>query len=340
VKRRINRKTAVSIIAVLIFSLALGAVVFADGAYRDLKAWFGDLSIYRNNQYVELSDKPFIVDGRTYVPLRAISELFDNEVGWDGINYRIDLYDRSEENLRNMSQQLFEAEERVKQLEAELEASKRDGIGDLESYLNKWHGIGTYKKIEFDINLDKSKNDIYVDIYINSDYDCREWNKLSTSNKEDYLQGIVDDILRDYKNVDIEGSIIDWSKSRKNTLDTFYTKSRGIVYIDTDYSRYDDLDDLEDYLNDNYYRYYGEYYDVYVYFDIRLFGDKDDIEMYITGRYDDLDYLREYEIREYLEEIYYEIEQEFPRAYVNGYIEDDDMYYEFDFDSRGYARLY
>ncbi len=332
-KRKTNRKVAVSIIAMLVFCLALSAVVFADGAYKDLRAWFGNLSIYKNNQYVELSDKPFIVDGRTYVPLRAISELFDNEVGWDGVNYRIDLYDRSEEDLIRMSQQLFEATERIRQLEAELETSKRDDIGDLESYLNKWHGTGTYKNIEFDISLDKSKDDIYVDIYIDSDYDCREWNKLSTSNKEDYLQGIVDDILHDYKNVDIEGSIIDWSKGRKNTLDTFYTKSKGTVYIDTDYSRDDDLDDLEYYLNNSKYnRYYNDYYGGYEYADIDLYGDEDDIEIYITipGYVEDY-----YDIEEYLEDLYSEITEEFWGADVDGYIKDDYTEYYFDFDRWG-----
>ncbi|MGB4500715.1 MAG: stalk domain-containing protein [Natronincolaceae bacterium] len=351
-KKKMNRKIAVSVIAVLIFSLVFGAVVFADGNFQTLKAWFGNLSIYRNNQYVQLSDKPFIVDGRTYVPLRAISELFNKEVGWDGVNYRIDLNDKPDENLVHLTQQLIEAqvkaqelEAKVAQLEAELktkvETDKKDDIRDLESYLNKQHG--TYKGVRFDIDLYKSKNDIDVDIYVDLGYDDYKWNSLSTSNIKDYLQGIVDDILYNYKNASVEGYIKDSSTTRNNVLASFYTKANGTVVVDTDYRWdydrwYDDLDDLEYYLNrnyDSYYSYYG-----YVYFDIELYGDKNDIRVYITNKNDDLDDLTASEIRDYLKEIYSEIIWEFPNAYVDGYIKDYYTRYDFEFDYWGYLDLW
>lgn len=351
-KKKINRKLAVSVIAVLIFSLALGAIAFADDNFQTLKAWFGNLSIYRNNQLVQLSAQPFIVDGTTYVPLRAVSELFNKEVGWDGVNYRIDLNDRPDENVVYMTQQLYTAQievqtlqAKVKQLEEELADKKTGKLGslkDLKSYLNKEYG--TYKKVDFDIDLYENKKDIEVDIYVDLYYYDYEWDKLSDSNIKSYIQNIVDDILDDYKNVSIEGTIMDSSTSKKSTLVSFYTKSNGTVVVDTKYkgssSKYSDLDDLEDDLNDNYYRYYSKYYSAYAYFDIRLSGDKDDIEVYITSSYgDDLGYLRKSEIENYLEEIYDEIIYEFPDAYVDGYIEDDDIEYYFDFDRWGEVYL-
>lgn len=346
-KKKMNRKIAVSVIAVLIFSLALGAMVFADDNFKTLKAWFGNLSIYRNNQQVQLSAQPFIVDGTTYVPLRAVSELFNKDVGWDGVKYRIDLNDRPDENLVHLTQQLIEAqvkaqelEAKVAQLEAELKAKeetvKKDDIKELESYLNKEYR--TYKGVRFDIDLYKSKNDIDVDIYVDLDYYYYEWNGLSTSNIKSYLQDIVNDILYDYKNADIRGSIMDSSTSKKSTLVSFSIKSNGTVVIDTDYKddKYYDLYDLEDDLN----WYYGEYEEIY--FDIELTGNKDDIRIYITARGYDLDYLYEYEIEDYLEEIYDEIIREFPYAEVYGYIEDDYTRYRFEFDYWGdvYLREY
>ncbi|MFW5648272.1 MAG: stalk domain-containing protein [Candidatus Alkaliphilus sp. MAG34] len=346
-KRRMNRKIVVSVITVLVFSFILGAVVFADGAYRDLKAWFGNLSIFRNNEYVELSSKPFIIDGTTYVPLRAVSELFDKDVIWDGVNYRIDLNDKPDENLINVKQQLYNEqmnvmrlEAKVKQLEEEL-ADKKGSLDDLESYLNKQYG--TYKKIEFDINLYESKKDIEVDIYVDLDYDYREWDNLSTSSKKNYLQNIVNDILDDYKNVNIEGSIMDSSRSGKNTLVSFYTKSNGTVVMDTDYSwdydrRYNDLYDLEDDLNYNYDRYEG------VSFDIELYEDSyGDIEVTIFVDEDDWDDLGWREQERYLEKIYKKIIREYPRVDVYGYIYD--YYYNyridsFEFDSDGYINFY
>jgi len=357
-KRKISRKIAVFIITTLTLSLFLGAVAFANDNFKSLKAWFKEISIYRNGQQVYLAgeDKPFIVDDRTYVPLRAMSNLFNKEVGWDGINYRIDLDDKPEDSLVYMAQQLFEAqlevqklEAKVTQLEKEL-ADKKDSkkytLRELESYLNKQYG--TYnKKIDFDISLYENKNDIEIDIYVDLDYDYYEWNKLSDTNIKGYIQNIVDDILDDYKNTYIEGSIMD-SSSKNKTLVSFYTKSNGTVVIDKDYDYGDgwyDLDDLEDYLNDNskYNKCYGYDYGKYVYFDIELYEDKyGDIEVYITvtsPKYG-LDYLEEDEIEEYLEKLYDEIIDEFKYADIYGYIEDDYTYYEFDFDSRGNVRLY
>ncbi|HZX20817.1 MAG TPA: stalk domain-containing protein [Clostridia bacterium] len=356
-KRKMSRKIAVFIITTLIFSLFLGAVAFANDNFKNLKAWFGELSIYRNNQRVYLAgdDKPFIVDGRTYVPLRAMSNLFNKEVGWDGVNYRIDLNDKPEDNLIYLTQQLYTAQievqtlqAKVKQLEEELAAkkdSKKYTLKELKSYLNKEYG--TYKKVEFDIDLYENKKDIEVDIYVDLDYDYYEWNKLSDSNIKSYIQNIVDDILDDYKNVSIEGSIMD-SSGRNKTLVSFYTKSSGTVVIDigdkSGSDGYDDLDDLEDYLNNSskYNKCYG-YYGKYVYFDIELYEDKDgDIEVYITvtSPKDGLDYLKENEIKEYLGKLYDEIIDGFKYADIYGYIEDDYTDYEFDFDSNGNARLY
>lgn len=355
-KRKMNRRIAVFIIITLMFSLFLGAVAFANDNFKNLKAWFGELSIYRNNQRVYLAgdDKPFIIDGRTYVPLRAMSNLFNKEVGWDGVNYRIDLDDKPGDNLIYLTQQLYAAQieaqtlqAKVAQLEKEL-ADKKDSkkytLRELESYLNKQHG--TYKKIEFDINLYENKKDIEVDIYVDLYYDYYEWDKLSDSNIKKYIQNIVDDILDGYKDTYIEGSIMD-SSSKDKTLVSFYTKSKGTVVIDTDdkhgSDRYDDLDDLEDYLNNSKYnKCYGYYYGKYVYFDIELYEDKyGDIEVYITvtsPKYG-LDYLEEDEIEEYLEELYDEIIYELSDVYIDGYIEDDYTEYYFDFDSRGNAYL-
>ena len=240
-----------------------------------------------------------------------------------------------------MSQQLYAAqleiqalEAKVAQLEEELADRKSGKIGslkDLKSYLNKQYG--TYKKVKFDIDLYENKKDIEVDIYVDLYYYDYEWDDLTDSNIRKYIQNIVSDILDDYKDTDIEGSIMDSSTSKNKTLVSFYTKSNGTVVIDTDYrddsDKYDSLYDLEDDLN----WYYDEYEGVS--FVIELYGDRDDIRVYITASKYDLDYLRERDIKKYLEEIYDEIVGVFPRAYVDGYIEDNYTEYYFDFDSRG-----
>lgn len=59
--RKMSGRIAVFIITTLTLSLFLGAVAFANDNFENLKAWFEELSIYRNNQRVYLTgdDKPF-----------------------------------------------------------------------------------------------------------------------------------------------------------------------------------------------------------------------------------------------------------------------------------------
>ena len=292
-------------------------------------------------------NRPFIVDGTTYVPLRTMANLFNKEVGWDGEKYRIDLDDKPGDNLISVSQQLYEAqmkilglEAEIKQLEEGLKTQKGD-IKDLESYLNREYR--SYEGIKFDIDLYENKKDIEVSIYVDLDRYEDEWDDLyrRTSRIEKYLQNIVDDILDDYKNVDIEGSRMDSYTSRKDTLVSFYTKSNGTVVVDTDYGwdsgKYDDLYDLEDDLNYYYGRYEG------VSFDIELYEDSyGDIEITIYVDEDDWDDLGWREQERYLEKVYKEITQEYSRAYIYGYIYD--YYYDykidsFDFDSDGYLNF-
>ena len=164
--------------------------------------------------------------------------------------------------------------------------------------------------------------------------------KLSDSNIKSYLQNIADDILDDYKNISIEGSIMDSSTSKNKTLVSFYTKSNGTVVIDNKSkgsSKYSDLYDLEDDLN----RDYGKYKNVY--FDIELYEDSyGDIEVTIIVDEYDWDDLGWREQEKYLQNIYEEIIWEFPRVEVYGYIYD--YYYDykidsFDFDSNGYLNF-
>lgn len=352
---RKSKKVVVLVVAILVFSLALGAVTFANDNFKSLKAWFGKIDIYRNGSQVEFSHKPFIVEGTTYVPLRDMSELLGKDVGWDGDKYRIDIDDKPavpDPEFVKVSQQLIAEqikvvglEARIKELEAKLEAKeeelKKDNIEQLEYDLNRWHG--TYERIKFDINLSKSKDNIDVDIYVDLyDYSSR-WNSLYTSDVKKYIQGIVDDIVSEYKNASISGSIRDSSTSRNNKIGSFYTRANGSLYVETNHKtssgKYDyDLGDLQRDLNNNNYRIYDSHDRKYVYFDISLYGDEDEIRVDIVSEdyYDDeLYYLDRDDIRDYLKDIYYEITRDFPYADVYGYIEDYETEYYFEFDYRG-----
>ncbi|SCG81805.1 copper amine oxidase domain-containing protein [Proteiniborus sp. DW1] len=338
-----KKKKAVIVTTVLALTMFLTSVAFAQGTYKNLKAWFGDIKIFVNNQLVQMDVKPFIVDGTTYVPVRAISNIFNKDIKWDGANLRIDITDRPNQNdayVTYLSQQLIERqnkinelETKVAKLEAELATTKKGSkytFSQLEDYLNDEHGV--YQKISFDIELYGDKDDIEVEIYVDLDDDYSRWNSLTTSKIEGYIEDVVDDILYNFKDADITGFIED--SHEDEVLVEFYLNSKGKLVVEIKEHRYAyDIDELEDYLNRKH-DYYGG-----VYFDITLSGNKDMIRVYVETDDDDLDYLKKYEIEDYLEKLYSEIVYEYSYVDVYGYIKDDYTKYYFDFDSRGNVHM-
>ena len=57
-----------------------------------LKVYYTVSSIKVDNSAMTLNEKPFIHQGRTYVPLRAISENLGCQVHWDAYTKNIDIY--------------------------------------------------------------------------------------------------------------------------------------------------------------------------------------------------------------------------------------------------------
>jgi len=340
---RVNLKKNITliIIIVLTLSLFLTSMAFADGTFKNLKAWFGDIKIFVNNKQVQMDVQPFIVDGTTYVPVRALSNILNQEVAWDGTNRRIDITDKSNQYtsyISYLSQQLTEKQNKINELEAkvaelqaQLTTSKQGSkytLSQMEKYLNDEYGV--YKKITFDIELYGDKEDIEVEIYVDLDDYYSKWNSLTTSEIKSYIKDIVDDILDNFKDAKVSGFIEDSYNDKK--LVEFYLNKKGSLTVNIKDSRYKytyDIDDLEDYLNKNYDEYEG------VYFTITLSGDKDNIRVYVTTDDNDLKKLYTSEIKEYLKDLYSEIIYDFPDAYVYGYIRDDYNRYYFDFDTEG-----
>ena len=313
-KRRINKWLVVFIATVIVFGSFLVPTGFAADNLTTIKGWFADIKIFSNNQQIKMDVKPFVINGTTYVPVRFISEMLNKDVSWNQADYRIDITDKYDENYYNILKQITEKqtkinelEAKIKQLEAELETKKYSvsNLTDLEKYLNKEHGL--YEKVGFEIDLSGTTKDIKVKIYVDRDDNYR-WNSLTTSDIEDYVQDIVDDIQYDFKDAKITG-FIENDYTGKQVVD-FYLNSRGKLVVDTNYygssgSIYD-LDDMEYYLNDH--------YDVYknVYFDIELSWDKNDIRVDVYVDEYEWNDLSIYYQEQFLEELYYDINCDFP----------------------------
>ena len=325
-----NYKKLAVLIAVMVLTLSVASTGFAANTMANLKAYYRNIKIMRNGTQVQMATEPFIVDGTTYVPLRAISELLDKEVTFDGVNYKINIIDKPGQNVNEMYAQILSQQQTISQLEAKiktLESNKKIDLDDLEDDLND-----DYDEIEdievVEIKLDGDEDDIEVEIYV--DDSDNDWDDLSDSEIEAFLQDIVDDILDAYKGADIEGFIEDEDSGDELVSFTLSTKDK-VVLGNGSLSKYD-IDDLEDYLNDEYKKSNG------VNFDISLDGDEDELEVVVYADVDDIyDYLDEDELEDLLNDIYDDIvdTEEFEDAYIYGHVEDDIDDIDFYFTSNG-----
>jgi len=85
----------ISLVAVLC-ALIFVNVVYGVLGNKTITVTYRNISIYVNGQKKIPEEESFIYNGRTYVPLRFISEALDKEVKWDGTNNRIDINDKSQ----------------------------------------------------------------------------------------------------------------------------------------------------------------------------------------------------------------------------------------------------
>lgn len=84
------KKKLLAVVLALALVLGLGATAIAANGDVELTVNFRDIVVTRNGEEVELKDEqgnvlePFLYNGSTYLPIRAISETVGYNVSWDG----------------------------------------------------------------------------------------------------------------------------------------------------------------------------------------------------------------------------------------------------------------
>ncbi|WP_102345081.1 stalk domain-containing protein [Bacillus sp. Marseille-P3661] len=315
--RFIKKPIAALSAGVLISGILFTHSVDASQARKSLDAHYNNIKIMNNNQLVsvEPSDEPFIVNGTTFIPLRMMGELFNKSVIWDGVTQTIKIADNStpisQATIDSLKAQISAKDAQILKLQTELNnlKGKEVDLGDLEDQLND--DYGDYDDID-DVEIFLAGDEDLIDIRI--DVDSRDWDDLSDSEKEDFLQEIVDDILDDYEDAEIEGTIKDGYNS--DTLATFESNSDGDIEFENTGV---DLDDLEDQLNDDY-EDFRDLDDVA----ISLSGDEEDIDITIEVDKADWDTLDEDEKLDFLQDIVDDMLDEFEDAFIDGRINDSD----------------
>lgn len=76
---------------ILIGALCTGGAVFAKSAVENIEVAYDNIKIYMDGELVDPRDangqkvEPFIYNGTTYLPVRAVGAAIGKEVSWDGV---------------------------------------------------------------------------------------------------------------------------------------------------------------------------------------------------------------------------------------------------------------
>lgn len=146
-----------SLFIILLFSCIF---IFAISAYgesigKQVTAYYGAAKLRLNGK--EIPEETIIIDGTTFVPLRAIGEMLDLEVKWDDSIKTVDLFSKVAETAEN---------EPVPQ---ELAKNAFNTAQELQDYLNDKYG-----KISLKIN----ENEILFHVFFFvSDIESKDGNE-------------------------------------------------------------------------------------------------------------------------------------------------------------------
>lgn len=250
-------KKVLVISIVLVLALSTIAVASNEVYQKKLTATFGRIKFKVDGKDVtkEIESKydtpAFIVNSRSYVPVRAIAELMGMEVKWDGETHTAEIIDVKS---KAYEEELDKKDKEIAELKKEIEKLKKDVVDetDLKAVQKKLNNeYSTYEGVDFDITLKESKNRIDVDITMDLRDSRQEsfWNRMGYNYKKDMIEDITDIISTEFTNVDIYGSIYD--EFYKREVITFNKKKGSNLSISYDgrtrdvYDRYY-LDDVVD----------------------------------------------------------------------------------------------
>lgn len=84
------KKTGIFLLVALVAVVALTPVAFGQSIQKNIQVAFNGIKVYLNDDQLILKDaqgstvQPFIYNGTTYLPIRAISQALGKDVSWDG----------------------------------------------------------------------------------------------------------------------------------------------------------------------------------------------------------------------------------------------------------------
>ncbi|MEW4369296.1 stalk domain-containing protein [Paenibacillus kandeliae] len=281
---KLNKKP---VIITAVSALALSGTIFANSTYasdatKQLKAVYANIKVLYNNQQVTVAanQEPFMINGTTYVPLRVLGDAVGKKVTWNNADKSVTIVDTTAQvpqstvdslnaqiqslqlQLNNATTQSSTKDSTITQLQAQVTdlnsqiTSLKNQLADsnsnsstnvsteltkLQRTLN--NSYGDYRGTGAAIELTGTKSSVKVTIRVNES----NWNDLSTTNRKNLLQDVVDDILNNstFKDASVSGTV--YNKNSTKLVGFTVNNSDSVVL-----SANIDLSNVQKDLNTNY----------------------------------------------------------------------------------------
>lgn len=241
-------------------------IVDAANYTKTLKATYRNIQVTYNGVVKSISEEPFAIDGTTYVPLRAVSQILGANVDWDGTNNLVKITNTvatdNSSQVTSLQQQLATAnynlaiaQREVESLKAELANYKQDtstgtdistaALSKTLAYIQETYG--TENRIDWTFDLTQnSSGKLELEISYDSRNDESRFNRISSSELRLFTQDICADIRKNHSDIEIVGSITD-SRSDWDKATFTYSKTNKISFNLMSDNYYDTAKDLSRY---------------------------------------------------------------------------------------------
>lgn len=156
------------IAGILIGAILASGIVFAKNIQETIDAIYMNIKLVVDGEEITLKDvngnvvEPFIYNGTTYLPVRAIANAFGKAVYWDGPNYTVYLGDM-DGDLEYSSVSINDVDNIGDTFKKASSDSLVDNYGNLYSYAiyGTTYGTRTYQTL-LNMKYSKFKGTIYV----------------------------------------------------------------------------------------------------------------------------------------------------------------------------------
>jgi hypothetical protein len=240
------KKKIINVLLSLAIILALSGLAEAASATKPISITYRNIQLYVNGKAITVQpdEEPFIYGGRTFVPIRLISEAMGQSVEWiDTISTvkitgqggtqtdNAALLAQKDKEIQDLKLQLQQKNTEIQNLNNKITSLQDDDsavIKDLEDDL-----VSDYDELEDvqidDISLDGDEDEVDVDIEVDLGDYADEWEDLTDSDIKNWIGDMVGDIQDELSDdtevngkitdIDSDDVLVDFSKDGDDDLD-------------------------------------------------------------------------------------------------------------------------